>query len=237
MDKKQAIASINKYGKIGNIISKVLLVILGISAVLTIVGSIALRALPEEFVRLNIENNLTLEVDIAAVDPDVKMDEINKAVDVINDGNFDAGLNMGAVHFSLNQAEVVDGKLVASTNGSGEIVSLHSLADGVLIAGVAVLLAFISVFFASKLCKAFQVCESPFEENVIKSMKNFAISLIPWALFSSVPESYMNSILGNGLKFSISLDMNVIFTVLIILMLTVVFKYGAQLQQESDETL
>lgn len=241
MNKENAIAAINKYGKIGSIISKVLLVILGISVFATIIGSIVLLAMPEDFIKLSMNNQATCTMDFNVVDKlagtDTSETAINQAVQAFNSGNVKGGLNLGAVRFVFDRAEIVDGKLVATANGSGDDISLRSISGGVMVAAVAVILAFVSVLFASKLCKAFQTCETPFSEDVITAMKRFAISLVPWALFSSVPESFMNSILGNSLKISISLDMNVLFTVAIIWMLTIVFQYGAQLQQESDETL
>ena len=68
-------------------------------------------------------------------------------------------------------------------------------------------------------------------------MQNLAISLIPWTIVSSVSDSVVASYLQGGLQFQFNLDLSVALVVLIVFILVYIFKYGAILQQESDETL
>ena len=94
------------------------------------------------------------------------------------------------------------------------------------------------LFFVGALCKAFRYCESPFEENVIKKMQNLAISLIPWTIISAIADSFATSLLDAGsFEFGIGVDMNVVLVIILIFGLVYIFKYGAVLQRESDETL
>ena len=88
---------------------------------------------------------------------------------------------------------------------------------------LSLLILSIIVIFGKKLAKALATCDSPFEDNVLKKMKSFGFSLIPWALYKLI--------VGNlgGIT-------TVIF-VLIVLLFISVFNYGAKLQRESDETL
>lgn len=81
----------------------------------------------------------------------------------------------------------------------------------------------IALFFGARLAKALEKCESPFEDNVLRAMKAFGFSLIPWALinFSS----------GNASGLA------VVIIVLVVMLFAYIFNYGAQLQKESDETL
>ena len=75
------------------------------------------------------------------------------------------------------------------------------------------------------LFRSLEICESPFEENVLKSMKRFAFSFIPVVILE---------ILWNGHSVS---SITTVFIVMVILLFSSIFNYGAQLQQESDETL
>ncbi len=82
-------------------------------------------------------------------------------------------------------------------------------------------LTLIVVIFGGKLASALEKCSSPFEENVTKSMKKFAFSLIPIAAVYCGQQA--------------SLSMIVI--VLAMIAIAYIFGYGAELQKESDETL
>ena len=81
----------------------------------------------------------------------------------------------------------------------------------------------IALIFGSRLAKAFEKCDSPFEAKVLKAMKAFAFSLIPWAIIKA----------GSGSASGVS----AIIFVLVAIMFSYIFSYGAQLQKESDETI
>ena len=74
-------------------------------------------------------------------------------------------------------------------------------------------------------------------ENVIKKMRGFAYSLIPWVILNSTSRSMIDSLLNGKLNVQVSLDITMLIIVLIVLALVYIFQYGAMLQQESDETL
>ena len=93
------------------------------------------------------------------------------------------------------------------------------------------------MIFAGKVCKAFRDCQSPFEENVIRRMQYFAYSLIPTVLLESVVAGSIGYFLGNTDGIGVNLNVSTILVVLVVFALVYVFKYGALLQQESDETL
>ena len=84
--------------------------------------------------------------------------------------------------------------------------------------------------------KALRKCETPFCESVIKSMSRFAISLIP-AVFMNMVCGGMWSSLFSGSGFAMTVNLGSVLLVAVIFLLIAVFKYGALLQQESDETL
>lgn len=235
MIKENAVAKINKYGKIGKVITTILSIIAILGAVGTIIAGITLISVPEDLIVFNFGNNAKIEISTEALDPEMTEDDKQKILNAFNSGN--GGFNLGAVSFDLDKVEFENGKIVAYSSGDASNVPLKRLGYVVLSAAVALVLTIISLSFGAKLCKSFEQCETPFEDNVIKSMKNFAISLLPWAVYSSIPESMVNSLLSNNINMNLNLDLNVIFTALVIFALSTVFKYGAELQRESDETL
>lgn len=237
MNKDKAIARIHKYGKIGKIITIIMMVLLISSTIGTLLGIVALKLIPNGLISLNIGTQAEMVLDPKAISADIPESEFDQVLDAFNSGKVSGGLNLGAVSLKFDHAEKVDGKIVCTTDKGEGNVSLNKIANALFVVIASLALTFVSVLFGFRLCKAFETCASPFEAHVIKKMRYFAYSLLPWALFSSVPDSVLNSVFGNHLQVSFSLNMNIIITVLIILALTMVFKYGAFLQQESDETL
>ncbi|MDE6797242.1 MAG: hypothetical protein K2J36_04440 [Ruminococcus sp.] len=82
---------------------------------------------------------------------------------------------------------------------------------------------YVIFMFVVKLCKALEVCHSPFEADVITAMKKLGYSFIPFGVIS---------ILNNGISAP-----SVIMTVLVVMLFVNIFKYGAELQRESDDTV
>ena len=237
MNKKETISKINKYGKIGKIITIIMLVILIIVTATTFIAAIALKTFPDDLILINIGTQAEMTLNPSAVSQDISQVPLEEIVNAFNSSNYDAGLNLGAVRMKFESAQIVDNKILCKTNDGMGTVSLNSIGNALFLVDISLILTIISIIFGVKFCKSVEKCESPFENNVIKNMRYLAFSLLPWALFSSVPEYVVNNLFNNNIQMGFSLDMNIILTVLIILALTVVFKYGAMLQQESDETL
>lgn len=236
MNKENAISKINKYGKIGRIVTLVLMILAIVGTVTTIIAGVTLLCIPDDFMVFNFDNTARLTMNTEFVQPGMTAADEEQIMKAFNSG-MPAGFNLGAVRFALDSAELVDGKLIATSKGNVGDIPLSRLGGAVLIAAVALVLTVISLLFGTRLCKAFEKCETPFEENVIKKLQQFAIALLPWALYANVPDNVMNSVLNNSLRMNLNLDLNIVFTVLVIFALSTVFKYGAELQRESDETL
>ena len=88
-----------------------------------------------------------------------------------------------------------------------------------------------------QLCKAFQACRSPFDEPVIHRMNTFAWTLIVCAVVSCFARASVAAILSGWQRMSFNLNLTSVFTALMVFFLCMVFRYGAQLQREADETL
>lgn len=237
MNKNDAIAKINKYGKIGSVITVVMTVIVSIVMLITLIAAIGLKVIPDDAFNIKLGTQAEVIINPSVLDSNADAAVLDEVVNAINNGQVHGGLNLGAVSMQLNTAEVVDNKVVCKTTEGTGVLHLANVGNVLLLVVVSLLLTLISTIFGFRFCKSIEKCETPFEDNVIKKMRYLAYSLLPWAIFSSVPKYAVNNIFNNNLKINFSLDMNIILIVLVILALTVVFKYGAMLQQESDETL
>ncbi|MBQ9136814.1 MAG: DUF2975 domain-containing protein [Lachnospiraceae bacterium] len=229
--KEQAIRKINKIGKVSNIITLIAKILVGIAMTVTLIATIVCFIIPESMLKFDIKSSMTMEmnyselgVSMSEEDIAVAEAELKRTVLVEGDADF--------------TDVVVEGDKITMT-GDLETFSF-TMRDATwlaLMGSLVLVLTFVTLFFISALCKAFRDCQSPFEENVIRKMQNFAIALIPWAIVSTVVNSITNSLLNNKLSIIFSVDLGVVLIVLVVLVLVYIFKYGAVLQQESDETL
>ena len=230
--KEQAISKINKVGKIGRIISLICRIILGIGFVCTFVGTIAVAMIPKGFITLDGAGSGTLKIDVEKIGQTISAEDKEK----LEKG--DVPLDLEINDIALNEADVnVTGNVIefSGKSNSFQIFDLHNMTGGLIAADLTIILTFVTMVFIGRLCKAFEECESPFAQDVITSMKYLAYSLIPWTVVSTVSDV----VLYHSERFPInfSVNINMVIVVLLVLALVYIFKYGAVLQQESDETL
>ena len=153
-------------------------------------------------------NNLTKEKDIKLNDSDLS--EISA---VEKDGGFTINAKTNEITISMNKIIVA---LIASLIFLGAVT--------------------VALYIVKALMKSLKTCETPFAEEIIKNMNRFTISLIVVVVLKFISSGFWSSI-KTGAGYTFSIDLGSVLLVAVIYILVVVFKYGARLQQESDETL
>lgn len=235
--KTEAIKKINKMGEVGNVLIIIAKIFCIIGLVGCLVGTIAIGILPKDFITLQAQGIGTIEVNLEAIGESITAEEVEQ----INNGSYsDDGyfeIQTGVSEYSFNEMHAEGNSIFLTSNQSTKMISVHNLVYIMVMATISVAMTVVSLFFAGFLCKAFKNCSSPFEENVIKKMQHFAYSLIPWVILTSMSQSMANSLTSGKLEVNISINLTMLVIVLVILAFAYIFKYGAVLQQESDETL
>lgn len=100
-----------------------------------------------------------------------------------------------------------------------------------------VIVALIAVHYFKKLCDALGTCGSPFEEEVIRRMKHFSVVLIVFLVVSVLGKFIAGGMASGWASWKLEITFWDIAVVVVVELLIYIFKYGAVLQQESDETL
>ncbi|MBE5926333.1 MAG: hypothetical protein E7270_05155 [Lachnospiraceae bacterium] len=234
--KEQAIKKINNIGNICHvfaIISKILLII---SFVALIGTGIIIAILPNNFITTTISGKAAFSLNVDELDIKFSDEErANITEALLGDDNSNIKLNNS--DYGIIESEVGDSYVDIYTETPEIIIFFKDFLIVVFAASLTVIMSFITVIFVDRLCVAIKNCSSPFEENVINKLQQFAFSLIPWSIISSISNSVINSFFSGNIRISINLDLEIVFLILIILFIAYIFKYGAILQQESDETL
>ncbi len=212
---------INTFGKVGKIITSIIIVVLLVVEGFLLAGTIVAAVLPKDSVSVDAQGGGTVRFDAEYFGFD--SDELS--------------LNIGSTQIKLAEFDSVkthsqDGSVIMDVQSGEFHFNLNTLL-GLMIIGIIRLASFVvALYFLKALMKAFMTCGSPFDENVIAKMRNFAIALIPCIAVHEIAGCFVPGFSHGG-----SLDLVKVAFVLIIFMLTAVFKYGAQLQKEHDETV
>lgn len=236
--KEEAIKKINTMGNVGWIISIIAKVILIIALIGMLLGTVAIAIIPNDFLKMSFAGTGCIEIDFGAMGVELTDAIRDSIMESIESGDAEMSVEMNGIVVKLDEAEASGDVVTFFGRGNGmKLFSIHNLLYVMVIGMITVGMSLVSVFFAGALCKAFKNCASPFDENVINKLKNFAYSLIPWVLLRSLTDSVMTSFMNGNVSFHISIDLAMLIVVLVILALAYIFKYGAVLQRESDETL
>lgn len=218
--KNENVKKINTIGKVGYIILIITKIILIVSAVAMVAVGILMLFMPDDFVTIN--GNADAEIVVNTGDlPSFIGDNVVKIEESdIKFNNFFIDLD-----FLIKENKINDNKRSYDIEASVEELDgrVIAIASSVACFAGAIMLVLwtIVVSFGIKLAKALRDCDSPFEQNVILRMKRFGIALLP---------------LGIG-TIILHINLTTILLILVVLLFVFIFNYGAQLQQESDETL
>ena len=229
--KEEAIKKINSIGKISGIITLIAKVLVGIAIAAVLLGTVIFMLLPDSMIKISTTADVSMEIDYSAVGITISDEQMAEAKaqlerDIIEqDGE------------GFTSVEVTP-SLIKMTGAVEEYeFTMKIVVELLVLALVTLILTFVTLIFVGRLCQAFRDCQSPFEENVIKKMQHFAYALIPWAVISTITTSITESLMSKKVIVNFNFDLRTILIVLVVLVLVYIFKYGAMLQQESDETL
>lgn len=245
MNKKDVtIQKINQFGKVGNIIATILKVFIIIGLVGCIIGAVALTVLPKDLFTMNLRGDATVNVDLSAFGVKFNEKQQKEIMESLTQGEqsevvgIDGSINVDGVELEeITNVSVNENSFSFNAAGDMATITFGRLVFVVVAAIIHLIMTLVTLHFVGNLCKAFRDCETPFAEDVIKKMQNLAISLIPWAIIGGISEGIINAAVGSAIDINIGVNFPTIFAILIILALVYVFKYGAKLQQEADETL
>lgn len=219
---------INVFGKAGKIITTVIIVLLLVAEGFMLIGGVIVAIVPKE----------SVTVDVAGK-ADIKVDATYFGVDK---GELSA--KAGDINVKLADLDDEDVKTTLDENGifniSTDSKNLHyDLWDAlklICLAMLKVAAIVVALYFLKALMKQFMICDSPFCDEVVKAMRAFAIGLIPTMAVSASASGIIN-VLFEGIISVGTFDQVTVGFVVIIFVLTAIFKYGTQLQKQYDETV
>lgn len=220
---------VNSIGKAGKIVSIILIVCLSIGAFGLLVGGVVCAALPRDAVEVAFRPNIDVKVSKSLMGKEwANIDE------AVAQGNAKVGEEFSGV--TLEKTD--DGLLVRVTDVDEiKAFGMRDALKAICAGFIAIASAIVSLVMFMKLADAFSTCRSPFDEAVIKRMNIFAWTLIVCSVVGACAAGAAAAAFSGFGNLDINVSMSPIFTALIVFFLCMIFRYGATLQQEADETL
>ena len=231
------IKKINTAGKIGYIIS--IFLIIG-----TILGMVAIGICTAGAIVIS-DNDINIKVatNINVNSTGNFLEKINSFIFVKGVEDLSTLTEKGEEGLKLDDSDISELSVVEKDGGllinakTNEITISMKRVIIALIAGFLFLGAVtVSLYKVKALMKSLRECQTPFSDEVIKNMTKFANSLVVVVVLEILLSGFWSSI-KTGMKYEISFNLGSVLLVAVIYILIIVFKYGAQLQRESDETL
>lgn len=250
----KTISNINRFGKAGKVVMTILLIAGIMVTLLSGVATVYASTFPKDAVKVTVTNRAVFEVRensfssvwsmltngfsyAADSDPsDALKDNDSK---VLPPENTKISTDLNFFDQSYSSATI-------RSEGTKKFVEAESNPAEYRSSDLVVLLVFATLFFASvavallmlqKLFKVLSVCASPFCADLVSGLRAFGYSLLPVALFASIGETLAVRFLSAGKNAGISVQWGMLITFAVTMFLVTVFRYGVQLQKESDETL
>lgn len=236
--KENAINKINKVGHIGFIITKIVRIALYIGLVGAIIGEVVLCFLPSDLFEIHVGGEATVSVSKQALS---KLTHLNETrFKILSADEFVEGgkLNLdGDEYVFANISDTADSIIFNGNATAPSEITLGKIRWAVGLAVVIIVCALVLFKFVSNVCKSLSACETPFEEGVITSLNKFSYVLIGYAVIKVILASIISDLFAGAASVSVNIDITTILFALGIYVLSIIFKYGAILQKESDETL
>lgn len=231
-----AIKRINQMGTAGVVISWILIALMIVGLVASAFAAVVLNLLPRDFLVIEAQADAAISVNFPeGWDMDVQQELMQ---DYSNfQFSIDAGLS-GEVNMDMEKIETTPRgfrMLGSGTIANMTLETVRSLLTGAIFH---MALSILLMVFVLRLCKAFKNCITPFCQEVITKMQQTAYAVGIWVILDAVGTAFAGWIFSGGKSgFDVNINLNTVLVAALIIGLVVVFKYGAALQQESDETL
>lgn len=213
------IRNINRIGKIMKIIMRIMQVffVLGFIAIAAVI--VFVMAAPLEDIR--VRPSFHVDVDYNTKDFDSSNSDLK-----LNNKKFSTDIADFAFDIYTKTHKISNTTSTLTIDGDSEEITgkeIRSLViKKLIISELFIAAAFVALMFGIKLAKAFQTCSTPFSDEIITKLTSFGKSLIPLGIVSLFTDG-----LGTG----------ILIPLLLLFMFISLFKYGAELQKEADETV
>lgn len=251
----QTILKVNRFGKVGKIVMTILLVAAILATLLIGAAAIYAATFPKDAVRVTVTNHAEFKINKSSFSSVWSM--LSDGFSYVTDSDSSAMMKDDSgetilppedtelsteLHF-FNQSY---SSAAIRSEGNEKIIDANASPVEYHCSDLVTLLVFATLLSASiaaallllqRLFQVLSVCASPFCADFVSKLRAFGYSLLPITVFASVGETLAVRFLSAGKNTGVFVQWGVLIAFAVTMCLVVVFRYGVQLQKESDETL
>ena len=251
----KTLSNLHRFGKVGKTIMTVLMVLTILITAIFVVATIYIAALPKDALTVCVTDHAEFRIreenfdslweilsdDYYSYAGDASPEEMLGDNDsaVIPPENQEFQTNLSFFDQSYASAKIY-------SDGSTKVIEAASAPAEYRSASLVPVLAFLTLLFASaaaslcllrRLFAVLSTSETPFCGELVKKMKAFGFSLLPVTLFRTIAITLSSAFLTAGKSSGLQIQWGVLLAFAVTMCMVTVFRYGVQLQKESDETL
>ena len=233
--KNSSIKKINTAGLIGYIVSIILIVFTITAMVFIGIATAGAITIAKDDINVKVDTNININSKgnfLGKLNSFMGIDGVKDLNDLTNEKN----VKLNDSTLSEITTEEKDGGFAINAKTNEITISMKRIVVSLISAFIFFAALTVTLHMVKVLMNALRKCETPFSEKVIKSMTRFSISLICTVVLGFVNSGFWSSLRTGG-SYTFSINIGSLLLVAVIYILVVVFKYGAELQKESDETL
>lgn len=235
--KNPSIKKINTAGLIGYIVSIILIVCTIAGMVGIVICTVGAIAISNNDINVKMSTNINVNSTgnfFKKLNSFVFIDGIDDLSTLTEDAK--DGIKLNDNDISELSVKEENGGLNINAKTNDINISMNKIIVALITAFIFLGAVTVSLYMVKALMKSLKECETPFAEEVIKNMTRFATSLVCVVFLNIIFSGFWSSI-TTELNYKPSINLGSILLVAVIYILITVFKYGAELQRESDETL
>ncbi len=235
--KNSNVKKINTAGLIGYIISIILIVFIIAAMVgvgICLAGAIAIS---NNDVNVKVATNINVNSTGNFLNKLSSFISIEGMEDIENfDDKVKEGIEIKDSDASNINVKEVNGGLVINAKTNEITISMKKIIISLVSAFIFLGAVTVLLYKVKALMKSLKDCETPFSEDVIKRMTGFANMLVCVVVLNIIFSGFWSTIVSR-FTYKPSINLGSVLLVAVIYILIIIFKYGAGLQHESDETL
>lgn len=248
------LSNVNRFGKIGKMIMTLLLVVAIIITLLLATATIYVSTLPKDAVKVTITNHAEFKINknifssvwsmltdgfsyASNEAPSGIADESDGKILPPENTEINTELNFFDQSYASERLRSEGNKKIIEAISEPSEYHSSDLMSLLIFATLLAASAAVTLFMLRKLFQVLCTCESPFCTDFVTKLRGFGYTLLPVTLFASIGETLAIRFLSAGEKTGISVQWGLLVAFAVTMCLVTVFRYGVQLQKESDETL
>ena len=251
---EKTLSNAHRFGKVGKIAMTILMVAAIITAILAAAAAIWTAALPKDAAQVTVTQQAKFQINddtfptvwriladnfsyTSDTAPSAMLDDSSGTILPPENTKLETELKFFDQAYSSATIHSEGGVKVIDAASSPVEYSSSDLVEILVFGALAAASVAAALLMLRKLFRILSVCTSPFCEDFVSKLRMFGYSLLPVALFASIGETLAVRFLSAGGSAGISVQWGILVAFAVTMCLVTVFRYGVQLQKESDETL